>query len=102
MSDPHRIHWDGTINVPTILTLLGMIAASIGAGIAMYTNLSDRIQTNASDIVLLKSQVAEAKQASDQQRNDVKSDLARINDKLDKLLWDRGDRANPKLREWTK
>jgi hypothetical protein len=89
---PHRLRFDGTINIPTVLTLLAMIGVSIASALGIYSSLSDRININASAIGLMQSEQIEAKASATQTRQDMKGDLLRMDGKLDRLLWDRGDR----------
>jgi uncharacterized protein HemX len=85
-----RLQFDGTINVPTLLTLVAMIAGLIATGLGVYNNLSDRIEMTAGDVTLLKNQVMDVKASQKQSRADVRGDLHDINSKIDQLLWDRG------------
>lgn len=89
----HRPHFDGTINIPTILMLLAMIFGAVASGLGIYTTLSDRISANHSDIVLINSRAADAAASRDRERADVKDKLEGIGSKLDQLLWDRVNRA---------
>lgn len=100
-----RPRFDSTINVPTILMLMCMIAGTITSVISVYARLNDRIMGTANDFAVfrtqtagdissLKQQVQQDRMEQQQDREDVKSDLHDINAKLDKLLWDRGDRPN--------
>lgn len=90
---PTRLHFDGTINVPTLLMLVAMIAGMIASGLGVYSSLSERIEITARDVTLLKNQVIDVKASQAQDRADVRGDLHDIGAKLDQLLWDRGDRA---------
>lgn len=85
----HKLHFDGTVNIPTIAVLIAMIFGAAASGIGVYSNLSDRIQTNHSDIQLLQSQAADAADARRQSRADLKDSLRDIKESLNKLLWDR-------------
>lgn len=89
----HRPHFDGTINIPTILMLLAMIFGAVASGLGIYSTLSDRISANHSDIVLINSRAADAAASRDRERADVKDKLDGIGSKLDQLLWDRGNRT---------
>lgn len=90
---PSRLHFDGTINVPTLLMLVAMIAGMIASGLGVYSSLSERIEITSRDVTLLKNQLIDVKATQTQDRADVRGDLHDINGKLDQLLWDRGDRA---------
>lgn len=94
-----RIHWDGTINVPTILSLLAMLGTLFWTGASLYASLDKRVSKNASDIALLESQEADAKQAAVESSAQVNRQLDHINDKLDRLIWDRGN-SNAKVKDW--
>jgi hypothetical protein len=91
---PHRLRFDGTINIPTVLTLLTMIGVSIASALGIYSSLSDRININASAIGLMQSEQVEQKSQASQTRQDMKGDLLRMDGKLDRLLWDRGAQKN--------
>lgn len=93
---PTRLHFDGTINVPTVLMLTAMLGGLLVSGIGLYSNLNARIEGNTREVALLKNQVLDVKAAQAQDRADVRGDLHDINAKLDQLLWDRGDRAKGK------
>lgn len=92
-SAPPRLHFDGTINVPTLLMLVAMIGGLLVSGLGLYSSLSERIEGNSREVTLLKNQMLDVKAAQAQDRADVRGDLHDINGKLDQLLWDRGDRA---------
>lgn len=86
----NRPRFDGTINIPTILALLAMLAGLAGSGMGVYVGVDARIKSNASDIMLLKNQRTDDMANQQQARQDMKNDLHDISGKLDRILWDRG------------
>lgn len=104
VSPRRSLKFDGTINIPTIVMLVGMLAGGATALVGAYNNVVDRMQladtnllqrinNNDSEIRVLKSEAATARVARDQDRQEVQANLRDISVKLDQLLWDRGNRA---------
>lgn len=86
-----RPRFDGTINVPTLLMLLAMIGSAVGSSVAIYGSLDKRIAQNSTDIQLIREQQNDARLSSDISLQETKGALLRMDSKLDRLLWDRGD-----------
>lgn len=103
---PHHrqgLKFDGTINIPTIVMLIGMLVGGAAALVGAYnnvvermqaadTNLLQRINNNDGEIRVLKSDAATARAERARDRQEVQSNLRDISVKLDQLLWDRGNR----------
>ena len=98
------LKFDATINIPTIVMLVGMLVGGAAALVGAYNNVVDRMQSadtnllqritnNDGEIRVLKSEAATARVARDQDRQELQANLHDMNIKLDQLLWDRGNRA---------
>ena len=98
------LRFDSTINIPTIIMLLGMLIGGVVSLVSTYNNVVDRMQSadtnllqritnNDGEIRVLKSDAATARAERMRDRQEVQSNLRDINVKLDQLLWDRGNRG---------
>lgn len=88
-----KIHWDGTVNIPTILALLTAVACGLLFIVTGYNALDRRITRSEYDIATLHlNDTTRANQINDMQK-DTKDGLKDINTKLDKLVWDRVDKS---------
>jgi hypothetical protein len=100
-ANPHRVSWDLTINVPTMLAMTIALISSVGWGISKYADADKRITSNASVSDVLRRDVdrldgetkaLRAEQASkiDALRGEMRGELRDVNGKLDQLLLRRG------------
>lgn len=107
VSPRRSLKFDGTINIPTIVLLVGMLIGGVASMIGTYNSVVDRMQVadtdllqkinnNVGEIRVLKSEAATARVARDQDRQEVQANLRDINVKLDQLLWDRVNRSQAK------
>jgi phosphoglycerate-specific signal transduction histidine kinase len=106
--DSRRSWFDGTINIPTVISVIGAAVCATVFCVGLYNNVSQRV-------LLLEEhdrqqelhfQAIERDQAS--LRSDVKDQLKSIgadikdtNSKLDQLLYNRAG-VRPEIRGWTK
>lgn len=92
-SDQRVFRFDGTINIPTIVTL----AAALVAGIQTYNSLDRRTENNTKDIMSLQAQHLRFEQALTSARSDqavqvqqvkteIRSDLSEIKSTLNGLV----------------
>lgn len=90
-----RRHWfDGTINLPTILSVLGAAAAATTFCVSQYYSIEHRVT------VLEQHDIAATENKSDVQRS-----LDKINEKLDKLndrLIANSASSRPDTQRWAK
>jgi hypothetical protein len=104
--DSRRSWFDGTINIPTVVSVVGgAIAASVFC-VGLYNNVSQRVlileerdrqqevhfQALERDQATLRSDVKEQLKA-------ISSDVKDTNQKLDQLLYNRADQR-PDTRRW--
>lgn len=89
-----RNWFDGTINIPTVITVLGAAVAIAGTGISLYNGIEHRV-------TVLEQHDDMAKE----NRVTVQSSLDKINDKLDKLndrLITNSAGNRPEMQRWSK
>ncbi|WP_213761984.1 hypothetical protein [Caballeronia sp. dw_19] len=86
--------FDRSVNLPTLLTLVAMLVATLGSGFGIYLNFDRRISR-------LEDRTDHVEKTQDEQKADNKEQLTRINEKLDRLLYDRAG-VRPETRGWTK
>ncbi|MFP4889309.1 hypothetical protein [Paraburkholderia sp. EG304] len=86
--------FDKSVNLPTLLTLVAMLVASLGSGFGIYLNFDRRISS-------LEDRTSHVEKDQDEQKSDNKEQLKAINEKLDRLLYDRAG-VRPETRGWTK
>ncbi|MDE1154420.1 MAG: hypothetical protein PW735_01675 [Acidobacteriaceae bacterium] len=92
--EPKRSWFDGTINLPTILSTLVMAVGACGFCINLYNGIEHRVT------VLEQHDLAAA-----DNRTEVKDSLKAINDKLDKLndrLIANSAGQRPDIQRWAK
>lgn len=77
---PLRMVWDFTL--ADIATL---VAAFVSVGL-MYTNLREGYQDHETRLRHHDKEIIELKRSDERQRDEIRSDLKAINDKLDKLV----------------
>lgn len=93
VTDKHVFRFDGTINVPTMLGLLGALFAVF----QVYNDLDKRTESNSKDILTLQTHLARSDQAIvsaradqavqvQQLKTEVRSDLSEIKSTLNSLL----------------
>ena len=80
-----NFRFDRSISLPTILTVLAMLAGWWWWGTQIYTDLRLSERTNAQDIAFVKADVARIEQQQANQAQGMKDDLHDINNKLDRL-----------------
>lgn len=99
------VRFDGTVNLPTILSVIVMFASSIGFGFGVYSNLDTRITKNSTDIIYVQrdfealranqrdmnSRVSDELNALRQQNREDFADVRQI---LNQLLLSSGTKAN--------
>lgn len=94
---PHKVSWDLTINVPTLVTLVLSMIAGVSWGISTYSDVDKRVTSNTSTTDVLRRDVdrldgetkaLRAEQASkiDALRGEMRGELRDVNGKLDQLL----------------
>lgn len=94
---PHRVSWDLTINVPTLIAMVGMIGGSIIFGVNKYSDVNDIVKGNAytnstQDRAIerldLETKALRNEQSSklDALRGEMRGELRDVNGKLDQLL----------------
>ncbi|SPB16540.1 hypothetical protein NOV72_03739 [Caballeronia novacaledonica] len=107
-SDTRRSWFDGTINIPTVLSVLFAAVSATGFCIGLYNNVSQRVllleerdrqqevhfQTIERDQAALRSDVKDQLKA-------IGSDIKDTNSKLDQLLYNRAG-VRPETRGWTR
>jgi hypothetical protein len=104
--DSRRSWFDGTINIPTVLSVVSGVAAASVFCVGLYNNVSQRVllleehdrqqelhfQAVERDQAALRSDVKE-------QLKGISSDVKDTNQKLDQLLYNRADQR-PDTRRW--
>lgn len=94
MTDQKRHWFDGTINLPTIFSVLAAATTVSAFGVGIYNGLEHRVTVLEQD----------SKYSADN-RTAVQSSLDKINDKLDKLneKFSSNSAANrPEMQRWSK
>jgi hypothetical protein len=97
----HKVTWDWTVNVPTILTLGTLLFSCVGFGISTYYQVEKRVTASESTDVVLRRDVdridaetkalrAEQSSKIDALRGELRGELRDVNGKLDQLLLRRG------------
>jgi|GEM_PF-2333880 len=106
--DSRRSWFDGTINIPTVLSVMFAAVSATGFCIGLYNNVSQRVllleerdrqqevhfQTIERDQAALRSDVKDQLKA-------IGSDIKDTNSKLDQLLYNRAG-VRPETRGWTR
>lgn len=92
--DGRQWSFDKSVNLPTLLTLVAMLAASLGSGFGIYLSFDRRISS-------LEDRTNHIEKDQSDQKTDNKEALKAINEKLDRLLYDRAG-VRPETRGWTK
>jgi hypothetical protein len=92
--EARRWSFDKTVNLPTLMTLVVMLSTSIASGFAIYMNFDHRITG-------LEGRVTQAEKRLDEQKSDNKEQLKAINEKLDRLLYDRAG-VRREVGDWAK
>lgn len=92
--DGRQWSFDKSVNLPTLLTLVAMLAASLGSGFGIYLSFDRRISS-------LEDRTNHIEKDQSEQKSDNKEALKSINEKLDRLLYDRAG-VRPETRGWTK
>ncbi|WP_153135188.1 hypothetical protein [Paraburkholderia agricolaris] len=106
--DSRRSWFDGTINIPTVLSVIGGAIGATVFCIGLYNNVSQRVllleehdrqqevhfQAVERDQAALRSDVKE-------QLKGISSDVKDTNQKLDQLLYNRAG-VRPDTRGWTR
>jgi hypothetical protein len=93
----HKVTWDLTINVPTLVMLVTTVVTCAGWGIAKYSDVDSRVTANNADGRVfrrdidrldLETKALRAEQASkiDALRGEMRGELRDVNGKLDQLL----------------
>ena len=93
----HKITWDLTINVPTLVMLVATVVSCSGWAISKYSDADERITANRSDGIVLRRDVdrldletkalrAEQSSKIDSLRGEMRGELRDVNGKLDQLL----------------
>lgn len=93
----HKVSWDLTINVPTMLALTIALITGVAWGISKYDDVDNRISATVSDTRMirrdvdrldLESKALRAEQSSklDALRGEMRGELRDVNGKLDQLL----------------
>lgn len=100
VKEKQAFRFDRTISLPTILTVLAMLAGWWWWGTQMYADLRIADRENAQEIRTLRADVSRIETAQGVQSREVKDDLRDINSKLDRL----SDRliGAPNIKGWTK
>lgn len=98
MTDPaHRVNWDLTINIPTILTMALAVGSGVSAGVSAYNDLDRRLIDDTSTLVTLRRDVdridtttrdlqRDQIQKLDALRAELRGELRDVGQKLDALL----------------
>lgn len=65
MTQPHQptVRFDGTVNLPTILTVIVMFTTSVGFGVGMYNGIDSRIEKNTTDISYVRRDLTSLEQS---------------------------------------
>lgn len=106
---------DFTLNVPSMLTMLGMIVSTAVAGVSIYQDLKDRQMTTNFAVVAQAQRIEkieislgqlklEQNSRNTELRAEIKSDIADIKDMLNSVIFGGPGRnhSNTTLREWRK
>jgi len=97
MATGHKVSWDLTINVPTLVTLLIAMISSVSWGVSKYSDVATRVDATRYDSGILRRDVdrldletkaLRTEQASkiDSLRGELRGELRDVNGKLDQLL----------------
>jgi hypothetical protein len=108
---------DFTLNIPTIVAMVGMIVTTAVAGVTIYNQLDRRqiatdfaVSAQAQRIDKIEANVdklkIEATAQNTQLRTEIKSDITEIKGLLNEVIFGRGrtppSTNNQHLREWSK
>lgn len=95
MTEGQKRNWfDGTINIPTVITVLGAAVGIAGTGISLYNGIEHRV-------TVLEQHDETAKD----NRVSVNDKLDKLNDKLDRLndrLISNSAGNRPEMQRWSK
>lgn len=93
-SDGRQWSFDKSVNIPTLMTLVALLAGCLGSGFGLYLSFDRRISS-------LEDRTSHVEKDQSEQKSDNKEQLKAINEKLDRLLYDRAG-VRPETRGWTK
>jgi hypothetical protein len=93
-SEGRQWSFDKSVNIPTLLTLVALLAGCLGSGFGLYLSFDRRISS-------LEDRTNHIEKDQSEQKSDNKEQLKAINEKLDRLLYDRAG-VRPETRGWTK
>lgn len=105
------VRMDFSLNIPTMIALLGMVASTTVAGFTVYKDLSDRqnaasfaINSQAQRLDKVESAVNQLKldqtTRNNELRSEIKSDIAEIKIMLNEVIFGRRVAPNHQLRDW--
>lgn len=103
---------DFTLNIPTMLGMLAMVASTTTAGFTVYKDLSDRQMTTNFAVAAQQQRIEKIETSlgqlklensvgNDKLRAEIKSDISEIKGMLNEMIFGRA-RPNTHLKEWQK
>lgn len=109
---PPSWQFDRTVNIPTLMGVMSLVAGIAVFGVRASNDFDRRLDAVTRDTVQLRSDVRRVEDTQAAQgaaqglqvqslRIELRSDLKDVNEKLDKLLFDRGS-AKPPTGGWTR
>lgn len=112
MTDQRRTWFDGTINVPTILTVVGAAITAGAFGVGVYNSLDHRVSAleysdkqQEQHFTRVENDQAQIRSDVKEQLRDIASDVkdakTQISQVHDQLL-ENSPAARPELQRWTK
>lgn len=84
---------DLTINIPTIISILGCVAAITATGFNLYNDLNNRQKVSEATLIQLSARVDKIEGNQSTQisalRTEMKGDIIEIKDLLNRIIFDR-------------
>jgi hypothetical protein len=108
--DARRTWFDGTINIPTVISVIGAAVCATGFCVGLYNNVAERVlileerdrQQEVHFQNIERDQAALRSDVKDQLKG-ISSDIKDTNLKLDQLLYNRaGAGQRPDTKGWTR
>lgn len=96
-----RRWFDGTINVPTIITVVVLVVSGVTFGVSLYNGMDHRVVALENESRGNADRFQRIEQAQRDSQSDIRSALRDLSDKMDRLLFDRAG-VRPETQRWSK
>jgi hypothetical protein len=97
--DSRRSWFDGTVNIPTVLSVIGGAVGAAVFCVGLYNNVSQRDRQQEIHFQAVERDQAALRSDVKEQLKGISSDVKDTNQKLDQLLYNRAE-ARPETRRW--